>query len=655
MNIPLWKQYEFLVIQDHISKYGHTVWHADVIPEMELLAAGFIHDYNKHRLKRIAKKREEENENTNKKSKSKNKSKYSDYGMDFLIKAVDENGTVTYHVGQAKHHTTNKVTANDLGTFFSVVHHRLKTSGYLYTHGNLEVNLKEDIMNSEGRIVHHKVPYFNNDALSDISTDERDLILRPYQQEAIDAILHDGVDVLNIFCGGGKTIIAGHILKERNHRTIVCIAPLRLSVDELRRRISPFLPTHEVLLVDSDCDGTTDYEEIRSKITSEKPLVVFSTFASAENILSLIIENTADSFILVDEVHNILLKKSLCHFVNRFKNKVVMSATIPVEIYDVLQVHKPFTYGITEAIQNKYCCDYNIYLPTKEDIAIPVELQESLYEKSLLERALFLACGMLRQGSIRCIAYLSSHKECSDFLEVIKYVFEEYHGKKFFGGKIDSTVSSKERKKVLEDFQDYTDNKIIRVICSVRILDEAIDVPSCDSEFIAHIGKDTSDIRTLQRLFRGGRLDKNNPMKQNNMFIWAEDWNSCEKALSFVKCTDHEFHKKIKYTSANYGIQNTRIPEKIVGVEVSIQTDDDDICVEIPETKPIDPKQCSKCESMFTRRYDMLKHEEKCKGKIDPLQCKYCFKKFNTIKTKWNHSTSCAAKNAEKANININI
>jgi hypothetical protein len=226
----VWKQYEFYVIEQHIAKYGHTVWHTDVIPEKELFNSGFIHDFNSHRLKRIANKRDN------------NQVKYSDYGMDFLCK-YNTNGITLYGAGQAKHYTTRKVTASDIGTFLIVALTRIQGISYLYTLGNLEINLQEDIMNMRGKIIHHQLPYISNttDIYTATSEAATKYILRPYQQEAIDSIINDGVDILNIFCGGGKTDIARHVLVNQRqfYKLIICIAPLRISVEELRLRIRP--------------------------------------------------------------------------------------------------------------------------------------------------------------------------------------------------------------------------------------------------------------------------------------------------------------------------------------------------------------------------------------------------------------------------------
>jgi hypothetical protein len=102
---PEWKEYEFMVIKHHKLHYNQSVWHTDVIPEEELMNAGFINDFNRHRLCRIARKRETQGKSI----------LFSDYGMDFLSKDEHNN----YYVGQVKHYKTSKVTASDIGTFLS--------------------------------------------------------------------------------------------------------------------------------------------------------------------------------------------------------------------------------------------------------------------------------------------------------------------------------------------------------------------------------------------------------------------------------------------------------------------------------------------------------------------------------------------------------
>lgn len=575
-DVAAWKEYEYMVIKHHSQTYNQVVWHTDVIPEEELFHAGFINDYNRHRLCRIARKREAQGQPI----------KYSDYGMDFLSK--DTEGK--YHAGQAKHYTKNRVSANDIGTFLSLLLMRIPNTGYLYTSGPIVVNLNEDILNSaESKLVHHRLPFIRQEEAK-VITDETTYPLRPYQEEAIKAILRRNEDVdsddddcnhnrkaLELFCGGGKTIIAGHVLKQSSYDIIVCIAPLKVSVEQLKTRLIRFLPAYTSLLVDSDEGGVTDIDIVKKTIQERtKSIIVFSTYKSAEHVLTEVFQEvTEDMFLLVDEVHNMMNNESLCAFANSFHNSLLLSATIPEELYDVLSVDKCYSYGMCDAIKNKYCCDYQVYLPYIDtetntiETDIPCEISQ--YDKSLAAKAMFLATGMLQTGSRRCIVYLADQAECDAFLGVMNTVFTEYHGIPFWGEKIDSTVSSKKRSDIIKGFQDTdaNDNDMIRIIASVRILDEAIDIPKCDSEFITVVGDRTSDIRTIQRLCRGCRLDNDNPMKKNNLFMWSTDWSSAIHCLTLLKDADPKFHTKVRSINTNYDTQGIKEVQEMTQVQKS--------------------------------------------------------------------------------------
>ena len=561
--------YEMQVVAAHGVATGEMVWHNEVIPEEELLQCGFIHDFNKHRLLRLAAKAE---------AAGREGSRFRDYGMDFLSKDADG----VYHAGQAKFRSQGYIGANDIGTFQSVVSWRLRTPGYIYTTCPLQVDLREDVLNSRGQLVHHRLALEGAGVAAeevDVEAVEIEYLLRPYQCAAVDAICappvaRDG-DVgegegdagagnrkaLQLFCGGGKTLIAGHALRRRDDETIVCIAPLKMSVDQLRTRLAPFLPHHRVLLVDSDEGGTTDLDEVCAEVSREGRLVVFSTFKSAEAVLAKV-EFGADAFLLVDEVHNMLSNDALVAFADGFKHSLLLSATVPEELYERMSVRKAYEFGMAEAIQGGFCCDYRVYLPLiqqtpqgsqqgsgVEDVAVPELLAGD--DRTLSAKALFLVTGMLMRGSRRCIAYMASKAECDAFLEVLAKVVETHHGLGFWGGKIDCDVGRADRERLLRDFE-AGDNVPLRVLTSVRILDEAIDVVRCDSQFVSHVGEDASDIRTVQRMCRGIRLDAANPSKVNHMFMWADERGAALQALSLLRTMDVAFHTKVRVGSISY-------------------------------------------------------------------------------------------------------
>jgi len=245
-----------------------------------------------------------------------------------------------------------------------------------------------------------------------------------------------------------------------------------------------------------------------------------------------------------------------------------MSATIPEELYDVIDAQKVYTYNMSDGIKNKYICDYEVYLPLvvyneEKDVNEVIIDAPDEFTKDLGAKSMFLATGMLRTGSRRCIVYLRSCEECDEFMEIFIKVMEEYHGISPWCEKITNTVSSKERRRILDDFQQ-DDESEFHIIASVRILDEAVDIPRCDSTFVTCVGDATSDIRTVQRLQRAGRLDKDNPSKKNSLFMWTTEMSPALNALSLLKESDPEFHKKIRIIDTNYDKTSDEVSKKQV-------------------------------------------------------------------------------------------
>jgi len=432
--------------------------------------------------------------------------------MEWIFLSFDEDIGL-YHACQSKCYSSKKISSDDLVTFFEILV-RIPNTGYLYTTNKITINLYETIQLRQNKwIIHNQLSDFLDkvEVINNIN-DETKYKLRHYQIEAIQAILGErsGRKYIEIACDLGKTLIAGHVLKESDYKKIICIAPLRVSVEQLKNRISPFLDNkYKCLLVDTE--GTIDIDEIELEIKNNEYLVIYITYKSAQDLLNEIV--TGNEYLIVDEVHNAL---NMSDFINKFDNCLLMSAIIPEELYEEFEdVENVFIYGISDAIKNKYICDYEVHLPFIDNGVI--EVSKNFPGDAKVE---FLITGMLKTGSRRCIVYLKSCSECEPFMNMFKESMLKYHGiDKVWCEKIDNNVISKERTIILDEFQNNKDNDFY-IIVSVRILDEAIDIPKCDSEFITHVGEQSSDIRTVQRLQRGGRLDPENPMKKNNLFIW---------------------------------------------------------------------------------------------------------------------------------------
>ena len=58
-------------------------------------------------------------------------------------------------------------------------------------------------------------------------------------------------------------------------------------------------------------------------------------------------------------------------------------------------------------------------------------------------------------------------------------------------------------------------------MCNVHILDEGIDIPTCDSIYLTHPNNNPTNI--IQRISRANRIDSNNKDKIAKIFLWTKD------------------------------------------------------------------------------------------------------------------------------------
>ncbi len=568
-RLALALEYEHKVIDRHISTTNQDARHWQNVPEDWLFECGYIDNYNRERMLRLMYK---------KKNDGKNRAR--DYGFDGLAcQTIDDKNI--YHSIQAKYYNDRTVCCADIPTFIAmqmklVLHNNL-SRGYLYTYGNLQVDLRCLVANPQYYIRHVKYRWLPpvNEVEAPVPQNQ-ELTLRPYQLEAINFLKDkDGINGVNIPCRMGKTIIAGYHIRELNPELVVAIAPLKASVENIQEKLATFLPNHKAILVDSDSDGTTDIEEIRKFLNdSSDKKIIYTTYKSAIDVIDKVIVDYGlgdiikRAFILGDEIHN--ATDDICQFIEKFPRGLVLSATLPEDLN--LNINEIYKMTFADAISGGYIVDYNLWLPylirkadgtTTPDVDIPIEF--SKYEYDLTAKVMYLATVMLKTGSRRCIVYLSRQEECDRFNLICKDVFENYHGLDVWLEKIDANVSTNKRRDILNNFQSGQ-NDIYRILSSVRILDEAIDIPLCDSVFITNIGEQSSDIRMMQRSQRSSTKVESYMSKKNNIFLWAEGWEKCIASLELLREADPNFYKKVRVANINY--DNSEEKEKVEQITI---------------------------------------------------------------------------------------
>jgi superfamily II DNA or RNA helicase/phage anti-repressor protein len=545
-------KFEHYCINKHIKDFNHTTYHWSVIPDTVLIESGYFNSESELRLKR-----------------KNNNQVLKEYGLDGI--SIEHNEEKNIYHGLQMKLWNNTICANDLGTFISVIFSRFsnESKGYLYHISKLEKTLKNDII-KRNKIVEIKTinPFTNNNE----EINNYSIKLRPYQIEAINKLkeIWNGIKLLYLPCGTGKTIIFCEYLKIQNFKNIFIFSPLTMLTEQNLDNIKNYLPNYNHILV--DVNGTRDFNVIKDNLN--KYSVFSSTFKSAEEVIYKIfnIEEdcvlSEDTILIVDEAHNLLNLDKLNNIVQKFNKVLLVTATPPTKMEEIIPHEIIYKYSFTYAIKEGYICDYLIYLPFVENNKVIMEKPEELItlDEDICKKCLFLINGLLRTGCRRTIIYLKCKDECELYQYVLNYIMNNYHYYKINIKKITSETNKKDRVDILSWFEKESNEEELKIILSIRILDEGINLIKCDSIYLTNLGDNSNDVRTVQRFLRANRIDPNNLNKIAHIFIWCEDTNLCLNTFQMLKNNDIDFNKKIRVFDNNYGRYYKDVENKISNI-----------------------------------------------------------------------------------------
>lgn len=268
------------------------------------------------------------------------------------------------------------------------------------------------------------------------------------------------------------------------------------------------------------------------------------------------------TLVIVDEAHNIEGTEGLRAIVERSERCLLMSGTMPEHLLEDLDAEVVYRYPIADAIRDGAIVDYRIYVPSiirkgqdgpmEANVPVPEEVRAASEELALAPMCLYLASGMMQTGARRTIVYLRSHKECEAFLQMMRIVAEEYHGMEFWGGRVTMYEQGDERARIFREFQEDDGRRKLRVLATVRVVDEGIDLPKADSVFITCISSATREIRMVQRICRAVRKDPANPNKMASVFLWCDSWAQIIGSLELLREEDVHFMQKLRVLHGDY-------------------------------------------------------------------------------------------------------
>jgi superfamily II DNA or RNA helicase len=545
MNKIKGDNYEIYIRNYIINELNKEAYLWKDIPEKILIDAKLIHSHNQNRIKR----------------KNLLENPLIDVGVDIL--QIDDNKN--YTMIQCKNGYSKGLRIEDLAGFYMMMFNHYNNNGIVYYTSKLSIHITENAINP--KIQYIKLPMNN--------IEEKNKIFKPYDyqieasQKIITYLKENDKAILSMPCGCGKTLTS-YLIAEKYNKIII-FSPLKQfakqNMDKFIEYSQLFLATasldnrhqqcykNKSILVDSD--GSRDINEIKKFINNNLNYLISTTYKSVDIIVELNLENC---LIIIDEFHN-LSKNNITNEYDDFykllnsNNKLLFISATP-RIYELEDDDNNFfefgeiVYNMpfNEAIKNKYICDYKIWLPSihEDNTELISDIGMQDINDELRAKCMFLFKCLLYNSSRKCIIYCQDTKDLNNIKDTIVKM-NEYYLLDLNIQEITSETSYKNREKILNYFES---SDKIELLLSIRILDECIDIPLCDAIYITYPSK--SKIRTIQRLCRCIRIDKNNKFKIGNIYIWCNEYNLILETLSGIKEYDTLFKEKINVLETNW-------------------------------------------------------------------------------------------------------
>ena len=534
-NIEKGYQYE-IFINDYLNSKDNIkiayLWKD--IPEYLLYDYGFIKSYNDHRLQR----------------KTNNINKLEDIGSDIIY--INQNNECI--IVQCKNYN-KPIKIDDLSGFFFIMCKHIDKIGEIYYTNKLSKKILNEY-NDDERIKLIKKEFKQDTQV--INT------IKPYDYQ--NTIIKLGGEyykdynsgIISCPCGTGKTLISCYIAM--NYDIVIMITPLKQYAKQNCDRFKIYENDRNSLLIDSD--GTRNIKDINEFIKSNSKILLSVTYKSCD-IICEIIDQLENVFIIFDEFHNFSYNNIYEESDNIYKlinndniKKLYLSAT--PRIYelednndiDVNEIFGDYIYKMSfnEAINNKYISDYELYLPIFSNDSNE-EINNLLIHEDYLLKLQFLIEAIKMQGNLKIIVYVRTHEEIDTFILEFNKI-NEYYSYDVDINKITCNDSYTNRTKILDDFSKSIK---INILLSVHILDEAIDIPSCNSIYMTYIS--SSKIKNIQRMSRSMRYQNNKIAK---IFLFCKDINESISYISSIREYDTDFIKKINYLDVSENIKNKK-------------------------------------------------------------------------------------------------
>lgn len=420
---------------------------------------------------------------------------------------------------QCKNYSSSTICQHDLGGFHTfIVHTYNEINEYIvYYNGKLSNKILPYVSSNKLNIKYINIGFNNN-----ISENINNLQFIPtdYQVEAYEKLKNNSRSILSMPCGMGKTYIS--YLLGQDYDNIIIFSHLKAHAIQILNTFKNYSNNkYNNILISSDV--------VRGNIKFELKNIISITYDSCK-ILNKNIDKLEKPFIIIDEFHN-LSKNDLngtTEIGNLIKSKhniLFVSATPKNNIFYKDMVI--YEYKWKDAINNGYLSDYKIYYPEANILNNYCKNQfKKILNTNILEeeycKAYNILYGLLKNNHKKCIIYCNTKIYCNKLKIAIEFV-NLYFLLKINISILNSNISKKTRQLIINNFIDGPD---VQIICNVHILDEAVNIPKCDSVYI--ISNSLNIIKIIQRACRCNRKIDN---KIAGIYLWSDNINKIKDII----------------------------------------------------------------------------------------------------------------------------
>ena len=390
-------------------------------------------------------------------------------------------------------------------------------------------------------------------------------------------------------------------------------------------------------------------------------------------------EFSIDNIVKTDNImDNNICKNTCMQKILKYNcDKIFVSAT---PLKDFMNIKDIYKYNWNDAINNKYICDFNIYIPDKNEnytnfINFIKKFCNQNINNILLKKTYFMLMSMINNGDKKCICYATKIIYAKEICDILKWLCGLLNVELDYW-EINCNTAKTIRTDILHNFK-YT-NKFA-IIVNVHILDEGINIPECDSVFITQ--PNNNIINIIQRICRANRILPNKT--KCNIYLWCNEKTTTNILKYIYINTDDYVKNKIftfntqnkiitKYNKKNINKDiNKNISNNIVNAKTNFKQNSENIIDNNMNNNSINKNNiiietsniyninetiiknfCVYCNYQVKTKWDFDKHNESLKHITNmenfknyenrmKLCCLFCDKIFETENEKIIHYDTC--------------